>query len=112
MQRAHKTLSTGSCHLEILFYFGPTCIHLPNNGHDIENLQLQSQNVPLTLSVLHTLHVFSRSVRILVSLLNVVSMLNVRPAITGLCAFAELVTLETHTAYVKSVRQFPSQKVQ
>lgn len=95
----------------VCFFVQPACTHLTIR-HYIGNLQLQNQNVPLTLSVLHTLHAFSRSVRILVSQLNVVSMLNVRPAITGLCVFAELVMLEIHTAFVKSVRQFPSQKVQ
>lgn len=87
-------------------------MHSTDNAHYIENLQLQNQSVQQTLSVLHTLHASSRSARILVSLQNVVSMLNVRPATTGLCVFAELVMLAIHTAYVKSVRLFPFVNVQ
>jgi len=81
-----------------------TCIRSTIYPYFLENLQLQNQSVQLILNVLRTLPASSRNVKTLVSLQNVVSMLSVKPATTELCAFAELVILEIHTAFVKSVR--------
>ena len=67
-----------------------------------QHLDLNARQI---MNARHTLHVYKKNVKTLVTPTLVVGMLNVEPKITEPFVSAFLDTLGTHTVFVKNVRQ-------